>query len=134
MDHDLLGPMQNSHPKSTMQSASGMTSLEPWLRDCPYSSLSPLIQKIAACTALGPGKWRQEARVSSQSVFLLGKGLGRGWGGLVHNQPNETPSQDIKEVAMSRRLVPRGGYPQSQGQLQVHLTGCTQGQGDTCTQ
>ena len=62
--------------------------------------LSPLIWKRAARTALGPGKWGQEAREGS-------------WGGgcLEQSQPNETLSPDIKEVAMSRELGPGGGHP-----------------------
>lgn len=28
---------------------------------------------------------------------------------MKHNQPNETPSPDVKEVAVSRRLGPEGG-------------------------
>lgn len=43
------------------------------------SLLSPLMQKRAACTALGPGKWGQEAGEGS---------WGRGC--LEQNQPNET--------------------------------------------
>lgn len=34
-------------------------------------------------------------------MFLLGKSLGMG--GLEYNQFSETPSQDAKEVAMTRR-------------------------------
>lgn len=68
---------------------------------------------------IGPREMRQEARASPQGVFLLGRGLGGGC--LEQNQPSETLSPDIKEVAMSRKLGPPGGHPWSQGELHIHL-------------
>lgn len=49
--------------------------------------------------------------MSSQSMFLLRRSL-RG-GDLERNKPSETPSQDMKEIAMSGRLEPRGRHLRS---------------------
>lgn len=57
-----------------------------------------------------------------------------GGGRVEHNQPSETPSQDIKEIAMSRRLGPQGGRPQSHRQLQAHSMGAPRTEGMLCTQ
>lgn len=58
-------------------------------------------------------------------VFVLGKslsGVGVRGGGLEHNQVSETPSQDAKEVATSRRLGPESGIlsPMDSSPLRGH--------------
>lgn len=53
---------------------------------------------------------------------------------MKHNQPNETPSPDVKEVAMSRRLGPEVGILSLKDNSKPTYGGAAKTEGMLCTQ